>query len=170
MQRIHPVILLAVTCLTAFWWVTAAADQPNEDALTAFMRGKLDAAESVLEGLVTEDFELIQQGADQMHVMSQRAEWNVITTPVYVQYSDDFRRAVERLGNAAKGQNLEAAALAQLQVTLSCINCHKHLRGAKVALKDFPPLGPAPAAGNKVIARAGLANLVVTSSFDAETE
>jgi hypothetical protein len=126
------ILLLGIACVTPYVWVTAA-DQPNEDAVRAFMRGKLDAAENVLEGLVTEDYELIEQGADQLNVMSQRAEWNVFTTPIYKQHSDDFQRAADRLGSAAKKQKLEAAALAYLQVTLACINCHKQLRGAKIA-------------------------------------
>ena len=135
--------LVGIASITTFFWVTASADQPNEDAIRAFMRGKLDAAEDVLEGLVTDDFSLIEQGSDRMKIMSQRAEWNVFTTPSYRQHSGEFRRAADRLTQAAKSEKLEAASLAYLQVTLACINCHKTMRGAKVA--DLRQLLPDPA-------------------------
>lgn len=119
--------------LAGGWLQAPAEEQPNEDAVRAFMRGKLDAAEAVLEGLVTEDFELIQRGADQLRVMGQRAEWNVLKTREYVQYSAEFQRVSEQLGSAGKEKKLDAASLAYLQLTMTCINCHKHARGAKIA-------------------------------------
>lgn len=110
-----------------------AADQPNEDAVKVFMRVKLDASEEILEGLVTRNFDAIESGADQLHVLSQRAAWNALTTAEYVQYSAEFQRHARRMGDAARGEDLDAAALAYVQMTLTCVNCHKHVRGVKVA-------------------------------------
>lgn len=109
-----------------------AAEQP-ENAVRAFMRGKLEASENVLEGLVTEDFTKIRDGADQMRVMSQQAAWNVLQTPDYAQYSAEFQRNAKSLSNAAAKKDLDAATLAYTQVMLTCVNCHKHVRGAKIA-------------------------------------
>lgn len=145
--------IIGIACITAIVWGVAAADQPNEDALRAFMRGKLGAAEDILEGLVTEDFGLIEEGSDQMKIMSQRAEWNVFTTPQYKQHSEEFRRAADRLTRAAKGEQLEAASLAYLQVTLACINCHKTMRGAKIA--DLRRLQPVIATSDDQLLAAG---------------
>lgn len=133
MIRIVMAVVAGGLCMVALWLPSHAAEEPNDDAVRAFMRGKLDAAEDVLEGLVTEDFKLIQQGADHMRVMGKRAEWNVLKTPDYIAHSAEFQRAAEQLGKSARDEKLDAAALAYLQLTMSCINCHKHARGAKIA-------------------------------------
>lgn len=132
------IVLVVFGCLFAggLWLSRSAADQPNEEAVKAFMRGKLDSAQDVLEGLVTEDFEKIEQGADRMRVMGRRAEWNVLKTHEYELYSAQFQRAAEQLAKAGKNKKLDSAALAYLQLTMTCINCHKHVRGVKIA--DLP--------------------------------
>ncbi len=128
----------------------ASATQRDKNAVQAFMRGKLDAAKNVVEGLVNEDYEEILLGADQMRVMSKRAEWNALRTEQYVESSDDFQRATSALAKAAKNKNLDAASLAWVQVTMTCINCHKHVRGVAVAdLKELSTLRQALAAAKK---------------------
>ncbi len=118
----------------------AAADQPNEEAVRIFMRGKLDSAKDVLEGLVTEDFDQIAKAADRMLVMSKRAEWNVIKNERYAQYSAEFQRANEQLAAAGREKKIDAAALAWVQVTMNCVNCHQHARGVKVTgVEVLPP-------------------------------
>ena len=131
-------VMLGGMCLWGLRLDSQAAEQPNEKAVKAFMRGKLDASQQVLEGLVTEDFKLIELGGDRMRVMSLRAEWNVLKTPAYVQYSNEFQRAAQQLSRAAKEKKLDAAALFHLQLTLTCINCHKHVRGVKLAAAPKP--------------------------------
>ena len=42
--------------------------------------------------------------------------------------SREFRRACESLRSAAKDKNLDGAALAWMEVTLKCIQCHKYVR------------------------------------------
>lgn len=126
--------MIAISAGTLLAWASRAAEEPNEDATKAFMRAKLDAAQDVLEGLVTEDFKKIKDGADQMNVMSQKAEWNVLQTPQYRLYSGEFQRLTEELARAATEQKVDASTLAYVQLTLSCVNCHRHVRGAKIAL------------------------------------
>lgn len=116
-----PAILL---CLTA-----AAEDKPrDENGAKTFMRAKLDAAGDALEGLTSEDFDQIRSGARQLQLMSQRAAWKVLKTPDYLQYSGEFRKAAEQMEEAAAEKNLDKAALAYVQLTLTCVNCHKHVR------------------------------------------
>ena len=40
----------------------------------------------------------------------------------------DFRRAVEALGQTHKGGDIDSAALAYLDMTLRCVQCHKYVR------------------------------------------
>lgn len=97
-------------------------------AVKSFMYGKLDATKQLMEGLVTEDYELILRGTDKLRVMSMRTEWNVVKGPVYEQHSHSFRRSAERIAKAAKNRNVDGATLEYLSLTMKCINCHKYTR------------------------------------------
>lgn len=108
-------------------------DGDDEIKISKFMRAKLGASQNVLEGLVTEDFDKIQKGGDIMLVMSKAADWQVIQGPTYAQYSGEFRRSVDRMVKMAKKKQLDSAALSYMQVTMTCINCHKYVKNAKVA-------------------------------------
>jgi CRISPR/Cas system-associated protein Cas10 (large subunit of type III CRISPR-Cas system) len=65
--------------------------------------------------------------------MSKAADWQVIQGPTYAQYSAEFRRNAEQLASMAKKKQIDSAALSYMQVTMTCINCHKYVKNAKVA-------------------------------------
>jgi len=109
----------------------ARSQQP--DNVEAFMRAKLKHSQDVLEGLTTEDFEMISKGAGQMEVLSQEAAWQVLQTPEYRQQSLEFRRATKELKEAAEKENLDAAALAYVDVTMKCVKCHQYVRNVRNA-------------------------------------
>lgn len=116
-------------------------DPPSRDAVRAFMRGKLDASKDVLEGLVTEKFGPIEEGADRLRLMSRKAEWNSIKTERYLQLSEEFRQSTEKLSKAARDKKLDSAALAWTQITLQCVNCHQYARDIQMSRLD-PPREP----------------------------
>jgi hypothetical protein len=128
----------------AVGWVALQEDGPThaaapvEKPVERFMRQKLQHSEEVLEGLVVEDFEQIKEAADGLKTMSLAADWQVIRSPTYDQYSREFRTAADDLAKAAAEKNIDGASLAYLRVTMSCIRCHKHVRGAEVTA--LPPL------------------------------
>jgi cytochrome c556 len=101
-------------------------DKPNDVAI--FMRAKLGHAQLVLEGLALADYELIERGAHDLALASQASSWQVLQTEDYARQSREFRRACESLRSAAKDKNLDGAALAWMEVTLKCIQCHKYVR------------------------------------------
>ncbi len=103
----------------------------NPIAQKAFMQGKLDASREVLHGVVTEDYEKIVLGADQMRLMSLKAEWNALATKEYQTASREFRRTTEELTKNAKNGNLDAATLTYVKLTLGCIECHNMVRKAR---------------------------------------
>ena len=47
-----------------------------------------------------------------------------------------YQRASEQLAKAGREKQLDAAALAWVQVTMTCVNCHQHARGVKVTGVD----------------------------------
>ena len=105
---------------------------PEELPVTTFMKAKLTASKSVLEGLVTEDFKKIERGAEKMLVMSNSAEWKVIQGPVYAQYSAEFRRSVKKLIKEAKEKDIDGAGLSYMHITMNCISCHRYLKGTRI--------------------------------------
>lgn len=101
-------------------------DKPNDVAL--FMRAKLGHSQHVMEGLALADYALIERGAHDLALASQASSWQVLQTEDYARQSREFRRACESLRTAAKDNNLDGAALAWMEVTLKCIQCHKYVR------------------------------------------
>ena len=94
------------------------------------MLRKLDYSRDVVEGLATEDYELIAKAAQNLLVLSHEADWNVITTGEYLKMSSEFRETTTRLRERAREKNLDGATLAYFEMTLSCLRCHKHIPGS----------------------------------------
>jgi hypothetical protein len=87
----------------------------------------------VLEGLVLEDFNLITEGAKQLQITATAAEFMVSNDPLYIEHANDFRRIVNKLAVAAKEKRLDGATLGYMDMTMSCVECHKQVRDAPIA-------------------------------------
>ncbi|MBI3415814.1 MAG: hypothetical protein HY043_10950 [Verrucomicrobia bacterium] len=122
-------------------WVGASAPPKTSSPTKEFMRAKLGHSQSVLEGLALEDFNLVLNHARRLGAMSREMSWRAFDNPDYAQHSENFRRSVDALTKAATDHNLDGATLAYFKVTLSCVECHKYVRGKKVA--DLNPPRPA---------------------------
>ena len=101
--------------------------------LQKFMRKKLDASNRILEGLTTENSELVKSGADELATMSEAAQWRVSKDVMYRQFSDDFQRATQALGDSAKAADLDKALVRWMDVTMQCIDCHRFVRDKLIA-------------------------------------
>lgn len=108
---------------------TSSVQMPS---LKDVMQRKLDHAQKVLEGIALANFGIIEREADLLYQLSEASTWNVLTTPEYLRFSGDFRDAAAALQDEAKARNLDAAVLAYLQMTTTCVQCHKHLRGGRL--------------------------------------
>lgn len=97
----------------------------GEKKLSKFMREKLTSSQLVLEGLMTEDFDLMEKGAKKMIAMSNATEWQVIEGPIFAQQSDEFRSAAKQVIKFAKEKNIDGASLSYIHLTMTCISCHK---------------------------------------------
>jgi hypothetical protein len=115
----------------------AVSQQPNRVA--PFMRIKLTHADKLLGALAVEDFETLAREAQQISLLTQDEGWQVLQTPSYLRHSLEFRDAVDRLAKAGREKNLDSASLAYVEMTMRCVNCHKHVRDVKMAeLPDAP--------------------------------
>ena len=110
-----------------------ASERPDPKTLVAFMRLKLDHTQKIVEGLALEDFDLISKHAKEIGMLSKHETWRVYQTPEYGIYSADFQRITDGLVEAADDENLDGAALAYVEMTLSCVKCHKYTRNIRLA-------------------------------------
>lgn len=114
----------------------ASPEEPPQKLISTFMRTKLDASKDVLDGVVTENYLKVRNGAERMLAMSKAAEWNAIQGPVYAQYSSEFRRSVERLMKEADDKDIDGTGLAYMQLTMNCVSCHKYIKGTQIVQND----------------------------------
>lgn len=119
--------LLAVAG-TSFYPVEA-----RQKDLARLMAEKLKNSQAILEGLATANFNKISAGAEELIQISRAAEWMVLKTPRYELHSDEFRRAAETLARKSRSKNLDGAALAYFDLTMSCLRCHQYVREVRDA-------------------------------------
>jgi predicted secreted protein len=121
--------------------IAAEPKPPADQPLGAFMRQKLGASTQILEGLCTEDADLVKQGAQQLAAMSKAEKWRVSNDPIYRQFSEEFQRVTEKLVETAEKKNFDAVALRWIDATMACVECHKWARGMRLA-EQTNPTGP----------------------------
>jgi hypothetical protein len=125
-MRTFVVASTTIIVCCAFLKPLVISNEPNEVAV--FMRPKLKHSQGVLEGLTTENYEMIAKHSQEMSLLSQASNWQVLQTVEYRERSTEFRRSVDALTEAAKKRQLDTAALAYVDVTLKCVSCHKYVR------------------------------------------
>jgi len=125
--------LLALVGLAAG---VVSSQQPNR--VGPFMRLKLTHAEKLLGALAVEDFDTVARESQQISLLTNDEQWQVLQTPDYLRHSLEFRDAADRLTKAGREKNLDSATLAYVEMTMRCVNCHKHVRNVKMALLPFP--------------------------------
>lgn len=118
--------------------LSANSGEQSNPAISKFMRQKLDHAQRVLSGLALEDYGAIEKSAEALANLSQASTWQVLKTPDYVTYSSEFLQRANALTRAAREKNIDRATLAYVQLTLNCVECHKHVRATRMA--SAPPL------------------------------
>lgn len=106
------------------------------DKLPALMQRKLEKAQKLLEGVALNDFDKITKSTEDLISISKAAEWRVIKTPRYETYSSDFQRVGEDIIKNAKDKNLDGVALNYVELTMTCVKCHKYVREVKMARLD----------------------------------
>jgi hypothetical protein len=118
------------TVLTLLAAVTVTAqEKQNELLTTAAMRKKLEYSQNILQGLATEDFELIRKNAEAMKKLGLfEAFVRFSEAQAYRTQLQVFDFSNDELIRLADEKNIDGAALAFTQSTLSCVNCHKALR------------------------------------------
>jgi hypothetical protein len=125
-------LVVALTLCLLLPSLSGRGEEPKQDndktKVSQLMRKKLAHSQKVLEGITTQDYKMISANAEELIAISKETEWQVLKTPRFELHSSDFRRSAEDLIKAAKDKNVDAAALAYVDLTLTCVKCHKHVR------------------------------------------
>lgn len=123
------------------WWACAALvglvvvgspqAAPPADDIGNIMKVKLHHTQQLIGAIVTEDYPAVTQHAGALELLSHDAGWMVLQTRDYRRHSDDFRRQTSAIVTAAKKESLDGVTLGYVQMTLSCVECHKHVRDVR---------------------------------------
>ena len=113
-----------------------ATPQQDRGKVHELMHRKLERSQKVLEGLALEDFGMIEENAEALTLLSQAAEWQIFPSSEYKQYSSEFRRSANALVQMAKDKNIDGATLKYVELTTTCVNCHKYVRTVRMARLD----------------------------------
>lgn len=130
-SRMH-IFWVAVVGLLAFlfvWFVVprvAGADEAEEPSY--WMQKKMQYSENILAGLAKADFAAIEKNAASMNSLSQIEGWVRGNTPEYKRQLAAFRSANRNLIRLSQDQDLDGAALSFMQLTMTCVQCHKMIR------------------------------------------
>jgi cytochrome c556 len=119
-----PLVLALLFVGTKFTY----AQTEKESGVKEAMRKKVAYSQQVLVGITLEDYGLIANNAEKLVELSNKTNWYSRQVPEYELFLNEFRRSAEQLMEAAKRKNLDAASLAYVQMTLSCVSCHKFIR------------------------------------------
>lgn len=117
----------------------SAGSVGHSQPLDRVMRQKLEHAQAILVAIVVEDFDTVEQEARALARLTESSGWSVFRTPEYKGHSADFLRASEALVEAARQRSIDGAALEYVNLTLKCVQCHKYVRGARVARQPVLP-------------------------------
>jgi len=134
MKRIMPFVGVIVALVLGITALSSHGDEAKD--VKTLMKRKLTAAQKVLEGVATNDNDLVARQAEELITISKQAEWKVLKTPQYELHSNEFRRTAESLVKQAKAKNSDGVALAYVELTLNCVKCHKHIRETRLGRRD----------------------------------
>lgn len=125
----HILTSLAIAIALA---TTAALVTSQTDGTTkTLMKAKTAYAHRLLDAVVLEDFDVIQDQAFRLKAVAETADWYTAESSQFVRETESFIRAADRLFQAAQENNGDAAALAYMDLTLSCVHCHRYLKNSQ---------------------------------------
>jgi len=124
---------LVIAMLASAGRVQADDKQPGDKSqpMSFWMTKKLEYSQNILAGLATGDFDKIVANAQSMRNLSKTEGFVRGQTPGYRTQLHLFEESADEIIRQAKKDNVEGATLAFAQLTISCVNCHKHLRETK---------------------------------------
>ena len=136
-------LILGVVLLAAGGLYAASERTPapnHNEQLAMLMMAKLASSQKVVAGLVSEDFEQIRKGGEELHRICEATEWAAHHDQVYAHYRTELSRQAQKLIKMAGDRNLDGASFAYMHSLTTCINCHQHCRDVLKIADEAPML------------------------------
>lgn len=135
------VAIFAVALATGAGWRAATAQQEAQADIDMAMQEKLTEAQRLLAALAVEDFDQMKESANSLVRISLQAMWAKPDSPTYGNLGVRFRENANSIADMAEAENLDGATLHYLSLVMTCIECHKLVRGVEeIAWLQTPPL------------------------------
>lgn len=129
--KLQRVLCVGVAALTVTASIATASAQTV--ALKRLMQQKLEHSQSILAAVTTSNWGEMQRQSEALIQVTKDPAWMVMNTPEYARQSQAFVRAAEDMLDAARRRDLDAAPLAYVSMTLSCVQCHRYVARARIA-------------------------------------
>lgn len=97
------------------------------------MREKLAHSQQLLDAVVTSRWAQLEAHATALRKTTERPAWMVLQSPEYARQTARFVRALNDLIDAARRKDLEDTPVAYTAMTLSCVQCHRHVARMRIA-------------------------------------
>lgn len=105
-------------------------DEPAPAKFSYWMNVKVEESQKVFAALAMADFQAIEDSCKKLESLNALENFVRRTTPGYQTQLRSFEFAVDEVRRQAKHKNIEGVAMGFHQLTLSCVNCHKQIRGS----------------------------------------
>ena len=122
--------VLGIVLLSLAFGTSGSAQLPRLDDL---MQEKLEHAQGLLGAMILNDLREVERLADELVQVSDASQWSPSQEPEYLRRARDFRASTAAIAEQARAGYSDGVALAYMEVTLSCIQCHRFLRGGPQA-------------------------------------
>ena len=127
--------VIALACLIAVVGLLAVRAQetppkkkvtPEQD-VSAVMEEKLRFSHQLLDSLAREDYPELEIAAQELRRIA-REQWAANPSDEYKSQLQVFWTTLEGIESGAQRKEIDEATLAYMQMTLSCVKCHKLIR------------------------------------------
>ena len=121
--------------------VPSSSQEKKKREPDPLMVQKLKESQTLLEGLALNDLAKVQASAEELLRISKAAQFRkALNTAKYEYHANNFQRAAETAIEKAKAKNIDGATLAYLDLTMTCVRCHQHVREIRDARLPANPL------------------------------
>lgn len=131
LTTVGPIACLVLLAMGGAAAINAQEVSGNNQPTSFWMQKKLEYSKNILAGISTADFDKIVENGESMRRLSTIEGFIRGQTPGYRTQLGIFEEAAGEIIRQGKKDNVEGAALAFTQLTISCVNCHKQLRESK---------------------------------------
>lgn len=97
----------------------------------ALMQQKLSSMNQVLNGLVNQDYKIIDDAAAKLMDISKASTWHKTNDEDFLRHAKNFQNLIENLQEKSKAKEHDGTALSYVALTFSCLHCHQEVRFKK---------------------------------------